>query len=279
MAEILDLNNVPKLAREKNLVVWFGTPNKTELNRLKHKIVSVETYKRETKLPIKLAFTLPIHESLTDEIRKARDHMAIEACRIIKNRRTVEGISQTSKVKRDVITYSILRQVSWDAFKEYKDHIDGGFFKLITIMVFSAFCLEAFLNHTGRMYFPYWMQEEVNKTPDEKLKLVLGKLELTPDFGSRPFQTFGDIFRFRNKIAHGKTEYLQLEVRGNFLATEDHPLPYSEWEELVSENNAEIFMSDTDEIVKIIHRKAGFKSDHFGLGSFSWETLPPKNIF
>jgi hypothetical protein len=277
MAEILELKSIPKIARENNIVVWFERPSEPQLKRMNHRVVWVDTYNRTKKQPIKLAFTLPINGDFTDEIKKAVDHMANEACRIVEKKREVEGITKKYKVKREVITYSILWQVCIDAFNEYKDHIEGRYFKLITAMVFSAFCLEAYLNHVGRMYFPYWMEEEKEKSPEEKLEMISDKLGMTLDFSKRPFQTFGKIFWFRNNVAHGKTEYLSMEGVGKFLSYEDPPLPNTEWETLVSEKHAAIFMNDTDEIIKVIHKNAGFKKiHHFDLGLSSWEASTAK---
>jgi hypothetical protein len=115
-----------------------------------------------------------------------------------------------------------------------------------------------------------WRQEERKKSPNEKLENILNKLNINADFTNRPFRTFSEIFDFRDSIAHGKSEYLESEIEGNFFTEENPPFPYTKWENLVSESNARKFMDDTDAIVKIIYTNAGFGGYHFDLGITSW---------
>lgn len=261
---------MPRIAKGKNLVVWLGTPSTEELTRLGHKIISVDTYDRGKKVPIKLAFTLPVKEDETEDIRHAKDLMVNQACWIIEKEREIDGKFYSYEARRDVKTYANLWLVCDDAWKEATDHIEGRYFKYITVMVFSAFCLEAYLNHIGRMYYSKWYELEKKISPRKKLEMILEKLGMSPDFGSRPFQTFQQIFYFRDQIAHGKTEYLHREGMIKITPEENIPLPHSEWELLVSEPQAKIFMDDADEIIRTIHTQAGFSSHHFDLGSSSW---------
>ncbi len=92
--------------------------------------------------------------------------------------------------------------------------VKGSAHQFRASLVFRAFYLEAFLNWLGQRIVPHWSYLERLK-PKEKLDLLNGLIDLTPDYGSHPWQIVKDLFTFRNYLAHGKTEILQTESEEN----------------------------------------------------------------
>jgi len=71
-------------------------------------------------------------------------------------------------------------------------------------LVFTAFSLEAYLNHIGPNVMEDWTTVDKLR-PKEKLQAVAGKIGLEVHFGRRPWSIMKLLFGFRNDIAHGKS--------------------------------------------------------------------------
>lgn len=82
--------------------------------------------------------------------------------------------------------------------------IANGEDALLGAVIFSAFAVEALLNHAGSEKIPYWSSVERKLGPREKMELVLHELGLAFDKGARPYQSFSDIFRLRDRVAHAR---------------------------------------------------------------------------
>jgi len=105
-----------------------------------------------------------------------------------------------------VVTYGRLLQVARQGLRQAKAEKEGSVHNLVSSIVFSAFSVEAYLNHVGAMLYP---SEWKDRLPTrKKLEFLSQKLGLTPDFLERPFSSFDAMFRFRNCLAHGRTEEL-----------------------------------------------------------------------
>jgi hypothetical protein len=124
--------------------------------------------------------------------------------------------------------------------------------------VFSAFSLEAFLNHLGQRVTPFWSSVELKLSPVEKLEVLLKVLNLQVDFGKRPFQTFKSMMKFRNALAHGKTQTLVQEVVQGFEEGQTPPFPLTSWESEISSENATVYLDDSKEIMAFLGQKIGF---------------------
>ena len=73
-------------------------------------------------------------------------------------------------------------------------------------LVFTAFALEAFLNHIGHNLFKCWDDLERRLGPREKLNIIAERLQVDVNYGILPWQIVKDLFDFRNEIAHGKSK-------------------------------------------------------------------------
>jgi hypothetical protein len=175
-----------------------------------------------------------------------------------------------------VRAYAVLRVASWHALEQATNTESGRFYNCMTSMLFSAFCLEAFLNHVCEGEIDHWQMVERCLRPDEKLDLLSTLFGYPIDYGRRPFQTFGSIFQFRNLLAHAKTEYLGDEYEEVLTELEwptEPEMPQTEWEMLCNLDMAQRFVDDTKEMLVILGEKAGLEPGHLCLPeTFGWET-------
>ena len=79
------------------------------------------------------------------------------------------------------------------------------------------------------------------------------QLELPIDYGLRPFQSFKPIFKFRDILAHGRTEYLTDENVQLLTDFDDPELPQSQWQEHVNLKTAQRYFDDTRKMIECLH--------------------------
>ena len=99
--------------------------------------------------------------------------------------------------EREVRTYAYLRKAAVDALEKAKSIEEGSFYQLMSSLVFSAFAVEAYLNHVGEHKIQYWGEIEKIE-PMAKLKVLYSHLNLQFDPSKRPIQTIRQLFKFRN---------------------------------------------------------------------------------
>ena len=82
----------------------------------------------------------------------------------------------------------------------------------VTGITFSAFAIEAMLNHYGKIYYPDWNNmKDARKEIHKKLFIAVN----LPDYlGSKTYQIAKTCFTLRDNLAHGKTthETVHLEL-------------------------------------------------------------------
>ncbi|MCJ7435880.1 MAG: hypothetical protein MUO77_20565, partial [Anaerolineales bacterium] len=115
--------------------------------------------------------------------------------------------------KRTLPTYTRLRGVSWYAHQlaQRPEEANEQLSNCMTFMLFSAFCIEAYLNHIGQETISFWDILKKSLSPYETLDVLADVLVFTPEFGCRPYQTFRSIFKLRNLLVHAKTETIMDE--------------------------------------------------------------------
>jgi hypothetical protein len=146
-------------------------------------------------------------------------------------------------IKTYVYLFNAARLSIKDADVEKKEEI--AFYNCMTSIVFLAFCIEAYLNHMGEEKIQHWEDDFESLRPIAKLRLIMSE-HGEVDFSRRPFQSFSDIFSFRNQLAHGKTVF----------AFEKHPKePLAKWEKLCNVKDAKRLFDDTEKIIRFIHAK------------------------
>jgi len=170
---------------------------------------------------------------------------------------------KSSKIRTEVSahksmhTFAYLRSVSRECLERSKEQEAGSKLMICASMTFSAFTVEAFLNHLGANSTTFWSSVEHKLSPLDKLEVLARLFALTPDFGRRPFQTLRQMFRFRDALAHGKTETV-IKDSIQFLSEGEKPqMPATTWENEMTIENAQIYFEDTRAIWLILAKKIG----------------------
>ena len=154
-----------------------------------------------------------------------------------------------------------------------KNYEEGSNHTRLASVVFSAFSFEAFLNDIGEQKFKFWLIVEPKLSWRSKLDLVLQELDLSANYGCRPYQTLIDLFKLRDKLAHGKS----VEGETSYLHQPGKPDPYDrmdpDWLKACTNDDAVArFIEDVRKIMDEITEKAGFGTCYWGTisnGSFS----------
>lgn len=148
----------------------------------------------------------------------------------------------------------------------------GSYYTTMSALLLTAFTFEAYLNHLGEKTFKFWEEIEPIKVID-KYSVLCKNLNLSPDFSKRPYQTLKTLFKFRNAIAHGKSQILQ-ETKEVSLKDDMHDhTPKAHWEEYSILENAKRAKEDISQIITELHEAAGLGDSPFihgvGFGSLS----------
>jgi hypothetical protein len=151
----------------------------------------------------------------------------------------------------------------------------GRLYTTTASLIHSAFTHEAFLNSLGPKVISFW--DELDRLPvAKKLKIICKQIGYKPDHSSRPYQTLVELFRFRNRLAHGRDEVVRVEGK-EIKVTSD--IDYfnalgPEWEQYCTLENAETALDDITAIAEDLSKRAGiekFSGYPFGsLGSGSY---------
>jgi len=184
--------------------------------------------------------------------------------------------------QRQVKTYAELRHASHVMLEKAEKDKEGSFYQVMASLVFTAFMMEAYLNHIGPQIFKCWGDLE-RLSPLSKLDLIAEKLGAEKDDGKRPYQTLSELFRFRNTLAHGKSASLKSDNEVRLVDKQfdeyryRHAFLETEWEKYCTLDNASQALEDTETIIKEIHGyidKTGNFPFSFGMQSTLSTLLP-----
>jgi hypothetical protein len=125
---------------------------------------------------------------------------------------------------------------------------DGIGLEIISCLVFMAFSVEARFNFLGFKLVDGWDEQ---KAYMKKIKKVVKALKVHADYNARPYVTLGDLYIFRNTLAHGKP--LQIREEKELIGTynelqrgRNNLKP--EWEKNVTEQFVSRCYEDTEAI-------------------------------
>ncbi len=165
------------------------------------------------------------------------------------------------KRERQVNTFKDLLNANWHILETARKQKSGCFYDYMSSLIFSAFSFEAYLNHVGDILFPFWKDIE-SISNESKLNVISKQVGIKPDFSKRPYQTLKKIFKFRNAIAHGKSEFIdkEPEIIKNDIEKIRRAHPLTKWEKLCTLKNAEDAYKDIMVIMEEIHPNAGLGS-------------------
>lgn len=164
---------------------------------------------------------------------------------------------KTVSAHRTIRTFALLWSVSYDCFQRAENDENGRTFMLCASMVFSAFTVEAFLNHVGANRIEFWDYIERNSWRN-KLKLFSMRFGISIDYRKRPFHTVKLMFQFRDALAHGKTKTMTEDTIQNLREGQRPTLPMTKWEKKITLRNAKLYLHDIDAVVHIFCDKANF---------------------
>lgn len=166
-------------------------------------------------------------------------------------------------LEREVKTYTEMWHTSKCLLERGVENPKGSFHQFMASLVFTAFTLEACLNHVGPKLFDPWSDLE-RLGPHEKLKVILEKLQIHADHGKRPWQVMRDLFRFRNDIAHGKSEVVRTNSKVPIHRHTDTDFGFvqTKWEKYCTRANAEKAREDVEKIIKTIYETGQFENDY-----------------
>ena len=183
--------------------------------------------------------------------------------------------------ERQVNTYAEMWHASNVMLLKANKDPEGSYYQLMASLIFTAFTLEAYLNHIGQRIFKCWKDLEW-LSPSRKLNVIAEKLEVKKDDAKRPFHTVSKLFKFKNDIAHGKSIYLksedQIRVVDDTLREYMHELSKTPWEKYCNLRNAERAREDVESIIQTLHKTSNITDGTlfaFDISS-SLATLLPK---
>jgi len=161
-------------------------------------------------------------------------------------------------VEREVNAYAYMWHTSWCLLEKGQKQEAGSHHQFMASLVFTAFTLEAHLNHAGLKIFLCWDDLE-RLGPKEKLNLIAEHLRVKINYGVRPWQVMKDLFGFRNAIAHAKSETIRPAAKT--VAVEDYEmrtfnLAPTKWELFCTEKNAVKARTDVEKIIVTLHEAA-----------------------
>lgn len=164
--------------------------------------------------------------------------------------------------ERLLITYSEHWHTSNTLLQRGIENPKGSYHQFLGSILFTAFSLEAFLNHVGEDIFKSWGELEKLSTKG-KIDVIGEKLGVAVDYGRPPWQAVPEIIGIRNKVAHGKNELLQDE---RMLTVDTYDEKMGEilrapWQNYATQSNAERARTQVEAICRAIWEKTEFSAD------------------
>jgi hypothetical protein len=163
--------------------------------------------------------------------------------------------------------YAYLYETAWNAFESAQTSESGKNHHLLSATIFTAFTLEAYLNHIGDLQIPTWSMVESKLGPNDKLDFIARTIGFDVDRGHRPFSAFRILFRIRDFFAHGKTQYYDDVIEDHRPRDADTPDFDPEQINNLSEQSVRRSLDDMKHMIEFIHKHAADPDDHLWLMS------------
>jgi len=156
------------------------------------------------------------------------------------------------RLDRTLFTHTELFSIAETALERGREHSNRS--EYVTALVMAAFSFEAYLNFVGENKFSFW--NDVDRIPvRNKLNLICKNVDLQPDFSRRPYQSLIELWRFRNFLAHARTE--TLEVIQDGPPSEAPEYPETEWERQCTLKTAARLVKDVRIVSRDLHERTG----------------------
>lgn len=140
-----------------------------------------------------------------------------------------------------------------------KEHDLGQRWNLVAAVAFSAFSIEAFVNHVGEQQDEYWRTWDKQNHPNSEAKLEKLGIALDEKLKSQ----YTELFQLRDMIVHGRTITVKKKVRKpqNNLKGAMINLS-SEFESRATLEKVSKLVSGAKEIIKSINDSTLILSNH-----------------
>ena len=165
---------------------------------------------------------------------------------------------------RDIFTYAELWHGSHSLLTDSKTREEGSKWTAMASLTLTAFSFEAYLNHLGDRMFRNWTEMESSSALD-KLSAICKKLKVRVPMDMRPGQTVKSLIKFRNALAHGKTQRLVAKPK---LVSPDYASrwsrgdrPLTEWERLCEPRYAGRARDDIAKVIAILHEASPIRRE------------------
>jgi hypothetical protein len=135
--------------------------------------------------------------------------------------------------------------------------VNGSYYQRVGCLAFCAFALEAYFNHLGQLTLSYWEEVEF-ASPLVKLRLLAAEFQVQFDASRRPLQTVIELFRYRNWLAHSRSERFTEESEHNAEAYEDtfYDTPLHRWEAFAALTNMTRAIEDAEAVITLLNAKS-----------------------
>lgn len=171
--------------------------------------------------------------------------------------------------KNITITFAYMHIGAKSMLKLAEEHETGQLYTLVASLIFSAFTLEAYLNHLEKLRNKEWDEIERRHPKLEKYKLFAQAAEIKFDFNVHPYRTLKESFSFCDRMAHGKTIE---EAVSTYIDTPEKRLPQihlkADWQAFATLESARQSIKDVEPLIKELHSMSGYPGNPFSkLGS------------
>jgi len=164
--------------------------------------------------------------------------------------------------KRDVRTFAELSHAADILMQTAREYQRGNLYTALSSLLLRAFTFEAYLNHLGERHLNLWDARKHLRWL-EKFNKICQRLNFTPDESARPYSMLRPLFKFRNLMAHGKSETINEEREVNSQDADRYFWPSTEWEKFCTFENVERAKQDITAIIIELHKQAGLSDNPF----------------
>jgi len=135
-----------------------------------------------------------------------------------------------------------------------KEKSIGWHWDCLAALVFAAFTVEGYLNHIGHVKCQDW--DDLDRLPPlAKLRFLCRLLSIEYRPGDPAFQTVGQLFKFRNSVAHPHSEPVIREdvVSKDLYEKKLYDRPETDWERFVTMETLDRVLCDVPNLLCKLH--------------------------
>lgn len=170
----------------------------------------------------------------------------------------------------EVRTFAYLNRGAKHFLQNAEETELGKYYNLMGSMLFCAFSLEAYVTHLGKLLLINDWKYFEKLNPNGKLRLLDRTLKLDIDYSKPPFSVFPDIFDYRKKIVHGKTEKV---TEPTIKKHKKFPVEFeAKWQKITNKTTANRFVENTGLMMNWLYVNTKIDKlppDYFGMSSYS----------